>query len=75
MELEAIWAFNDHKRGRNDGGVFKQLGESLDQGVEIFATIMITRPSVNFAKDWLDHSFPFPGLVWSEKEFYFGCDH
>ena len=29
----------------------------------------ITRPSVNYAKDWLDHSFHFPGLVWSEKEF------
>ena len=27
-----------------------------------------TRPSVNYAKDWLDHSFPFPGLVWSEKK-------
>ena len=24
------------------------------------------RPSVYYAKDWLDHSFPFPGLVWSE---------
>ena len=35
-----------------------------------------TRPSVNYAKDWLDHSFLFfPGLVWSEKEFHFGCDH
>ena len=34
-----------------------------------------TRPSVNYAKDWLDHSFLFPGLVWSEKEFYFGYDH
>ena len=34
-----------------------------------------TRPSVNYAKDWLDHSFLFPGLVWSEKEFNFGCDH
>ena len=35
----------------------------------------ITRPSVNYAKDWLDHSFLFPGLVWSEKEFCFGYDH
>ena len=35
----------------------------------------ITRPSVNYAKDWLDHSFLFPGLVWSEKEFHFECDH
>ena len=26
-----------------------------------------TRHSVNYAKDWLDHSFLFPGLVWSEK--------
>ena len=34
-----------------------------------------TRPSVNYAKDWLDHSFLFPGLVWSEKEFNFGYDH
>ena len=32
-----------------------------------------TRPSVNYAKDWLDHSFLFPGLVWIG--FYFGCDH
>ena len=28
---------------------------------------MLTRPGVNYAKDWLDHSFLFPGLVWSEK--------
>ena len=34
-----------------------------------------TIPSVNYAKDWLDHLLLFPGLVWSEKEFYFGCDH
>ena len=34
-----------------------------------------TRPSVNCAKDWLDHSFLFPGLIWSEKEFHFGCDN
>ena len=34
-----------------------------------------TRPSVNYAKDWLDHSFPFPGLIWSEKEFYVGYDY
>ena len=34
-----------------------------------------TRPSVNYAKDWLDHSILFPGLVWSEKEFHFGSDH
>ena len=37
--------------------------------------IIDTRPSVNYAKDLLDHSFLFPGLVWSEKEFYFGYDH
>ena len=37
--------------------------------------LALTRPSVNYAKDWLDHSFLFPGLVWSEKEFYFGYDH
>ena len=23
-----------------------------------------TRPSDNYAKDWLDHSFLFPGIVW-----------
>ena len=34
-----------------------------------------TRPCVNFGKDWLDHSFLFPGLVWSGKGFHFGCDH
>ena len=34
-----------------------------------------TRPSVNYAKDWMDHSFVFPCLVWSGKGFHFGCDH
>ena len=34
-----------------------------------------TTPGVTYAKDWMDHSFLFPGLVWSEKEFYFGYDH
>ena len=35
-----------------------------------------TRPSVNYAKDWLDQSFLFPaGLVWSGKGFHYGCDH
>ena len=31
-----------------------------------------TRPSVNYAKDWLDQLFLFPGL---EKGFNYGCDH
>ena len=26
-----------------------------------------TRPSVNYAKDWLDQLFLFPGLVWYGK--------
>ena len=30
-----------------------------------------TRPSVNYAKDWLDQLFLFPGV---EKGFTFGCD-
>ena len=30
---------------------------------------------VNYAKDWLDHSFLFPSLVWSGKGFHFGSDH
>ena len=34
-----------------------------------------TRPSVNYAKDWLDQSFLFPGLVWRGKGFHLGCDH
>ena len=34
-----------------------------------------TRPSVNYRKDWLHHSFLFPGLVWSGKGFHFGFDH
>ena len=29
-----------------------------------------TRPSVNYAKDWLDQLFLFPGL---EKGFTYGC--
>ena len=28
-----------------------------------------TRPSVNYAKDWLGQLFLFPGLVWSSKGF------
>ena len=36
---------------------------------------VITRPSASYAKDWLDHSLPFPCLVWSGKGFHFGCDH
>ena len=27
----------------------------------------LQKKGVNYAKDWLDHSFIFPGLVWSEK--------
>ena len=27
-----------------------------------------TRPSVNYAKDWLDQLFLFPGLVWSTEK-------
>ena len=30
----------------------------------------MTRPRVNYAKDWLDHLFLFPGLVWSVKGFH-----
>ena len=26
---------------------------------------VLTRPSVEYAKDWPDHFFAFPGLVWS----------
>ena len=29
-----------------------------------------TRPSVNYANDWLDQLIPFPGLAWSGKEFH-----
>ena len=29
----------------------------------------ITRPSVNYARDWLDQLFLFTGLVWSVKGF------
>ena len=38
-------------------------------------TPKIKRPSVNCAKDWLDFSFLSPVLVWSEKQFHFGCDY
>ena len=34
-----------------------------------------TRPSVNYANNWLDQIFPFPGLVWPGKGFYLGCYH
>ena len=32
-----------------------------------------TKPSVNYAKDWLDQ-FLINGLVWSEKVYHL-CDH
>ena len=34
-------------------------------------------PSVDYAKDWLDQSFLFPGLIWSglEEAFTYGFDH
>ena len=35
----------------------------------------LQKKGVKYAKDWLDHSFIFPGLVWSGKGFHFGCDH
>ena len=35
----------------------------------------MTRPSVNYEKDWLDQLFLFSNLVWSGKGFRFGCDH
>ena len=36
---------------------------------------MTTRPSVNYAKDWVDQLFVFLGHVWSGKGFHLGCDH
>ena len=33
------------------------------------------RLSVNYAKDWLDQLFPFPGIVRSGKGFHLGLDH
>ena len=30
---------------------------------------MTTRPSFNYAKDWLGQFFLIPGLVWSGKEY------
>ena len=33
---------------------------------------LVTRRSVDYAKDWLDPSFLFPGL---EKGFTYGCDY
>ena len=32
----------------------------------------IANTIVNYARDWLDQSFLFPGLVWSKKGFHFG---
>ena len=53
------------------------LGSSPWEVAKVIADLkaLTTRPSVNCAKDWLDHSFLIPGLVWSEKVFHFGCDH
>ena len=36
---------------------------------------MITRPSVNYAKDWLDQFFLIPGLVWKRVHITCRCDH
>ena len=37
--------------------------------------VMKTRPSVDYAKDWLYQLFPFPDLVWPGKGFHLGCEH
>ena len=41
----------------------------------IKVTILVTRPIVNYAKDWLYHLFPFPDLVWPGKGFHLVCQH
>ena len=40
-----------------------KVGDNLEEIVDV------TRPSVNYAKDWLDQSFLSPGLVWSKNDF------
>ena len=35
----------------------------LATGIAIPKNEVVTRPSVNYAKEWVDHSFLFPGLV------------
>ena len=42
--------------------ILQKFGQILSKADQYW-----TRPSFNYAKDWLDHSFLFPGLVWSEK--------
>ena len=49
------------------GSSHTELGKKVE--------IELERPSVNYAKYWLDQLFPFPGLVWSGKGFHIGCDH
>ena len=61
-------------QGKTFGGRCRNLHGNQIKDEELYHIIENTRPSVNYAKDWLNHSFPFPGLVWSEKEFYSGCD-
>ena len=43
--------------------------------MEVSLNVNKTRPSVNYANNWLDQIFPFPGLVWPGKGFYLGCYH
>ena len=45
------------------------------QNVEPKCKVETTRLGVNYAKDWLDHSFLFHSLVWPGKGFHFGSDH
>ena len=66
-----LWCVQD-RGGWDKVGWF--IGPESDHCLALTVTNW-TRPSVNYAKDWLNHSFLFPGLVWSEKEFHFGCDH
>jgi len=54
---------------------FKEDTKAMIVTAFAFLDKRTTRRSVNYAKEWLDHSFLFPGLVQSEKEFYFGYDH
>ena len=80
VEVGTVASNTNNNKAKTGGGRGSQL-KSKFFTANIFALSFVwggmgeTRPSVNYAKDWLDQLFPFSGIVWSGKGFHLGCDH
>ena len=49
--------------------IYISMCRKCDRVLTTKGKLFKTRPSVNYANDWLDHSFLFPGLVGLKKSF------